>query len=49
MIPADDKKNTRLIISEIILETFKALNMSYPETSSERQLELQSFRKRLEK
>lgn len=49
VIPADDKKNSRLIIAEIILETFKALNMSYPETSLERQQELQSFRKRLEK
>lgn len=49
VVPADDKKNSRLIISEIIIETFKSLNMSYPETSSERQQELQSFRKRLEK
>jgi PPK2 family polyphosphate:nucleotide phosphotransferase len=49
VVPADDKKNTRLIISRIILDTFKALKMSYPETSSKRQQELQLIRKQLEK
>ncbi|OAI15593.1 phosphate--nucleotide phosphotransferase [Methylomonas lenta] len=49
VVPADDKKNARLIISEIILDTFKALNMSYPETSSKRQKELLAIRKQLEK
>lgn len=48
VVPADDKKNARLIISEIILDTFKALNMSYPETSSKRQKELLVIRKQLE-
>src|SRR5512133_1104129 len=33
VVPADDKKNTRLIISRIILDTFKSLKMNYPETS----------------
>ena len=49
VVPADDKKNTRLIISRIILDTFKALNMSYPETDAKRQQELQLIRKQLEK
>lgn len=49
VVPADDKKNTRLIISQIILDTFKALKMSYPEASAERQQELLSIRKRLAK
>ncbi|MGR9087405.1 MAG: ADP-polyphosphate phosphotransferase [Gammaproteobacteria bacterium] len=49
VVPADDKKNTRLIISQIILDTFKALNISYPETSSKRQQELLAIRKQLEK
>jgi PPK2 family polyphosphate:nucleotide phosphotransferase len=49
VVPADDKKNTRLIISQIILDTFKALKMRYPETSSKREQELLSIRKRLEK
>ncbi|MGZ8907271.1 MAG: PPK2 family polyphosphate kinase, partial [Methylobacter sp.] len=49
VVPADDKKNTWLIISRIILDTFKSLNMSYPETSSKRQQELLSIREQLEK
>ncbi|WP_340123607.1 ADP-polyphosphate phosphotransferase [Methylobacter svalbardensis] len=49
VVPADDKKNARLIISEIILDTFKALKMSYPKTSSKREQELLTIRKRLEK
>lgn len=44
VVPADDKKNTRLIISEIILDTFKALNMHYPEADAKRQQELLSIR-----
>jgi len=47
VVPADDKKNSRLIISEIILETFKALKMHYPETSEERRQELEAIRKQL--
>jgi PPK2 family polyphosphate:nucleotide phosphotransferase len=37
VIPADDKKNMRLIISTIILERMKELNMEYPESTPERQ------------
>jgi polyphosphate kinase 2 (PPK2 family) len=47
VVPADDKKNTRLIISQIFLETFKELKMSYPETSSKRQQELLSIHQHL--
>jgi hypothetical protein len=47
--PADNKKNARLIISRIILDTSKSLNMSYPETDAKRQQELQLIRKQLEK
>ena len=49
VVPADNKKNARLIVSRIILDTFKALNMSYPETSAKRQQELQLIREQLEK
>lgn len=49
VVPADDKENARLIISQIILDTFRALKMSYPKSSAERQLELQSIRKQLMK
>jgi len=49
VIPADDKKNARLIISNVILETLKSLNMRYPQPSKARQKELQAIRKRLAK
>ncbi|MBN1928623.1 MAG: polyphosphate kinase 2 family protein [Chlorobiaceae bacterium] len=48
IIPADDKKTTRLIVSSIIVETLKSLKLSYPETSLERRKELLTIRKRLE-
>lgn len=47
-VPADDKENARLIVSEIIVETMKSLDLKYPEISSERQKELMDIRKRLE-
>ena len=47
IVPADNKKNTRLIISQIILDTFRSLKMQYPETSEEHRQELESIRKQL--
>lgn len=47
VIPADDKENSRLIISEIVLDTFKSLNLAYPKPSAEHQRELQLIRKQL--
>lgn len=49
VVPADDKKNARLIISRIVLDTFKALKMRYPETNEKRRQELLQIRKQLEK
>jgi PPK2 family polyphosphate:nucleotide phosphotransferase len=49
VVPADDKKNARLIVSQVILDTLKDLKMSYPETSDERQKELAEIRRQLEK
>jgi polyphosphate kinase 2 (PPK2 family) len=48
VVPADDKKNARLIISQIILDTFKTLDMSYPKTDAKRRKELLSIRNRLQ-
>lgn len=48
VVPADDKKNARLIISHLILDTFRSLNMSYPETDAKRQAELETIREQLE-
>ena len=47
IIPADNKKNARLIISKILLDTFKALDMHYPEADEKRKEELQVIRQRL--
>ena len=47
VVPADDKENARLIISRIVLDTFKSLEMHYPETDAKRQQELQSIRELL--
>lgn len=49
VIPADDKENARLIISQAILETLKDLKLCYPQTSKARRKELQGMRRLLEK
>jgi hypothetical protein len=48
-VPADDKENARLIVSQIVLDTFEGLEMSYPTTSDERRKELLAIRKQLTK
>jgi PPK2 family polyphosphate:nucleotide phosphotransferase len=48
IIPADDKKNARLIISSVIIETLRGLDMSYPKTTPERRKELLGYRKLLD-
>ena len=47
IIPADDKKNARLIVSRIFLETFRKLEMNYPVTTEEHRQELKSIRGKL--
>jgi PPK2 family polyphosphate:nucleotide phosphotransferase len=49
VVPADDKENARLIVSQIILDTFERLKLSYPKSSAERRRELRAIRKRLAK
>jgi PPK2 family polyphosphate:nucleotide phosphotransferase len=49
IVPADDKENTRLIVSAIVLEKFRALKMAYPRSSAKRRKQLASVRKRLAK
>jgi hypothetical protein len=44
---ADDKKNARLVIAQIIIDTFKGLQMAYPKITPERQRELEQIRKTL--
>ena len=49
VVPADDKENARLIVSQIVLDTFEGLKMAYPKTSAKRRRELLSIRKELAK
>jgi polyphosphate kinase 2 (PPK2 family) len=49
VVPADDKKNARLIVSRIVLDALEGLEMSYPKASAERLKQLQAIRERLEK
>jgi PPK2 family polyphosphate:nucleotide phosphotransferase len=47
VVPADDKQNARLLVSQIVLETMAALQMAYPQISAGRRQELQAIRARL--
>ncbi|OXC73396.1 ADP-polyphosphate phosphotransferase [Caballeronia sordidicola] len=49
VVPADDKENARLIVSQIVLDTLEGLQMEYPKTSGKRRRELLAIRKRLSK
>jgi PPK2 family polyphosphate:nucleotide phosphotransferase len=49
VVPADDKPNARLIISQIVLNTLKDLKLKFPETTKERQKELRAIRRMLGK
>jgi len=49
IVPADDKENARLIVSQIILDTLQGLKMDYPKLSDDKQKELRSIRKLLAK
>jgi PPK2 family polyphosphate:nucleotide phosphotransferase len=47
-VPADDKENARLIVSQIILETLEGLDMHYPKASPERRRQLRAIRNKLD-
>ncbi len=47
VVPADDKKNARLIVSRIVLDRLESLKMSYPKTGARRAKELSAIRKEL--
>jgi PPK2 family polyphosphate:nucleotide phosphotransferase len=48
VVPADDKRNARLIISQVIVDTLSSLDLSYPKADKARLKELRSFRTQLE-
>ena len=49
VVPADDKENARLAVSQIVLDALTELKMTYPETTAKRKLELKAIRKLLTK
>jgi PPK2 family polyphosphate:nucleotide phosphotransferase len=48
-VPADDKKDAQLIVSQILLDTLGKLRMSYPALDPEKREQLKTIRKMLEK
>jgi polyphosphate kinase 2 (PPK2 family) len=48
VVPADDKANARLIVSQIVLDALEGLNPQYPEISLEKRAQLQAIRALLE-
>jgi PPK2 family polyphosphate:nucleotide phosphotransferase len=49
VVPADDKENARLIVSQIVLDRLNELKMAYPKTTEKRRQELKAIRKVLMK
>ncbi len=47
VVPADDKDNARLIVSQIVVDALERLNAHYPEATEERVAQLQSIRAEL--
>jgi len=48
-VPADDKDDARLIVSQIVLDALRELKPSYPATTQKHRVELKSIRKMLAK
>jgi PPK2 family polyphosphate:nucleotide phosphotransferase len=49
IVPADDKENARLIVSQVIVDMFKRLDMAYPRVNAKRRRELRMLRRQLVK
>ncbi len=46
-VPADDKENARLIVSQIVVDALSELKMAYPKLTAKRRQELKAIRKQL--
>ena len=49
IVPADDKKNARLFVSQIILDAIDGLKLAYPRATRDQKRELALIRKQLKK
>jgi PPK2 family polyphosphate:nucleotide phosphotransferase len=47
IVPADDKDDARLIVSQIMIDTLHSLDLHYPETTPQRHRELEAIRQQL--
>jgi PPK2 family polyphosphate:nucleotide phosphotransferase len=47
IVPADDERNARLIVSQIVMDTFDNLKLSYPRPSAADRRHLQEIRRKL--
>ena len=47
IVPADQKWYTRLIVSKVIIETLKGLDLKYPDLSPEQKENLAAYRMQL--
>ena len=47
VVPADDKQNARLIVSQAVVDALKGLGMKYPNADAKRRRELLAIRSRL--
>jgi PPK2 family polyphosphate:nucleotide phosphotransferase len=47
VVPADDKQNARLIVSEVIVEALRSLHLEYPRLDASKRKELQAIRRLL--
>jgi len=47
VVPADNKENARLIVSQIVLDALSELHMAYPKATAKRHDELETIRKQL--
>ena len=47
VVPADDKENARLIVSQIVVEALSGLELQYPRTGQVRRRQLQAARRQL--
>jgi len=45
VVPADDKKNMRLIVAQLLVTELKKMKCSYPESNPEHQQILENFAK----
>jgi PPK2 family polyphosphate:nucleotide phosphotransferase len=49
VVPADDKPNARLIVSQIVVDTLEQMKLRFPKTDAARREELQAIREALAK